>query len=620
MYHIKNRMRVVLLIILLLSTIGLYSQIEITGVVKDAKTKEPLIYCNIAVKGTAKGTITNTDGVFIISVDYPKDVLIISYLGYETISKPAESILNQKIILLSKNNIALQEVTVLPDNDFLYDILEKCRNNLINNKSNSTCKVFYTMETSSKTISLEYPPDKTIYYFSDSLESEIPVELLECFYNGNLNGVKVQELLFKSGRTAIASADNYFLTLNSSKAISKISLFDKNDYFPTIPLQLKKNNLRKSFQLELIQADSGFYQIGFSSISTDGFSGAIWIEPKTFNLLKVTLKAENTTIHPFSPIFSSDTIKDVSFDITAIYKKTSNSSVPDHIYFNYNFTYCSRRDSSVGLHNERWKKLTRVIHSNGMMYFYDIGKPFILPYFNYSDFFDDYNKMSFIPYNETFWKNNNILLLTENQKKNFDIIAKNGQNINFQIMHDRNSALSYLNFTDYGKFFEFYYAFWSSHKRIVPNTSSPQFELYSKERISRHIRSDLYQIKVQILLDIVESGDSLLCNTHTVFDNEQTFYHLPINQYTNAFINIYFDICEIERRKMQRAFDSGRYSLTQIDSIYNETQKNILNITSTYQNEVDLGENEEKFQKWNLYVMRNLNIDNIKMVEESIKK
>ena len=55
----------------------------ITGVIRDDATKEPLIGVNILVEGTTSGTVTGVDGDYSVSAE-PGDVLIISYLGYQT--------------------------------------------------------------------------------------------------------------------------------------------------------------------------------------------------------------------------------------------------------------------------------------------------------------------------------------------------------------------------------------------------------------------------------------------------------------------------------------------------------------------------------------------------------
>ncbi len=596
----------------------------IKGIVKDIQTKEPLGFCNIAVKGCKKGVITNIDGVFSITIDASKDVLLFSYLGYEPQSVQASMLLKKAEIYLQKKEITLKEVIIRADDESLYDIIEKCRKNLLKHKAVRTSKVYFGLETRSKLLSVEYPIDNnwTNLEIDSTLLKEKPVELLECYYNAQLKGSRVDELGFKNGRTALASNDNYFVNMGSSKAICEISLTNDNGMFPKIPLQLNKRGLRKNFFIELAYFDGKYYTIKFhpKNNSKNSFSGEVWIERETYNLFKINLKAENTVIHPFLPDFPRDSIYNVSFVISNTYKSDEELSFPDHFIFNYSISYCSRKDT-IFLHQ---KKVTSEIKSKSIMYFYDYDKPFILPYFEYTDKLfgrDDYYKISFIPYNGDFWNSNNILLQTEKQKQEYGLLSNQGELINYREGNYSSNFFAYLPGRDSLQgHFGFFYPFWNSHKRLVPKINSDNLKTYSKEKINSSIRSDLYNLKVQIMLDIVESGDSLLCKSYTVFDSEQTYYHLPLNFYSNAFFNIYFDIWEIERRTMQDKLNAGNLKISQINEIYNNTIENLNTISEKYIKEVNVGENEKMLKKWNDYVFDKLDIDNMKMVENSVKK
>lgn len=56
--------------------------VKVTGVIKDV-AGEPVIGANVVVKGTTNGIISDIDGNFTLSVR-SGDVLVISYLGYQT--------------------------------------------------------------------------------------------------------------------------------------------------------------------------------------------------------------------------------------------------------------------------------------------------------------------------------------------------------------------------------------------------------------------------------------------------------------------------------------------------------------------------------------------------------
>lgn len=79
--------------------------IQITGTVRDQESGEPLPGVNIIVKGTSRGTVTDIGGNFILDVD-PGQILILSYIGYDSQEITVVSAQNLNIDLIpSSNNI-----------------------------------------------------------------------------------------------------------------------------------------------------------------------------------------------------------------------------------------------------------------------------------------------------------------------------------------------------------------------------------------------------------------------------------------------------------------------------------------------------------------------------------
>ena len=82
----------------------------VTGKVVD-KNNEPLVGVNIRVLGSKNGTVTDIDGSYSISVTDNNQVLQFSYLGYKTVSAPAnKSVID---ITLAEDTQALNEVVVV---------------------------------------------------------------------------------------------------------------------------------------------------------------------------------------------------------------------------------------------------------------------------------------------------------------------------------------------------------------------------------------------------------------------------------------------------------------------------------------------------------------------------
>ena len=69
-------------VILLLTSVTVFAQTQITGHVADMKG-EAIIGANVTLKGTTNGTITDFDGHFTLNVNDPNGILAVSFIGYK---------------------------------------------------------------------------------------------------------------------------------------------------------------------------------------------------------------------------------------------------------------------------------------------------------------------------------------------------------------------------------------------------------------------------------------------------------------------------------------------------------------------------------------------------------
>jgi hypothetical protein len=91
--------------------------VTVNGVLKDAKTNDRIIYATITVPGTGIGTVSNSDGEFILKVSKASnvDVFEISHLSYATTRfKLSESLGKEKTFYLEPQAIMLKEISVIP--------------------------------------------------------------------------------------------------------------------------------------------------------------------------------------------------------------------------------------------------------------------------------------------------------------------------------------------------------------------------------------------------------------------------------------------------------------------------------------------------------------------------
>lgn len=89
----------------------------VKGLLTDKEmNNEPLPFANVMIKGTTIGTTTDEDGKYELNLDVGSYVLVMSFLGYETIETPIQIKSNQTIIvnktLSAGEGMMLQDVVV----------------------------------------------------------------------------------------------------------------------------------------------------------------------------------------------------------------------------------------------------------------------------------------------------------------------------------------------------------------------------------------------------------------------------------------------------------------------------------------------------------------------------
>jgi len=105
------QMKLFITTVFLLITVVVMSQINVRGVVTDAKG-EPLPGVNIQIKGAKSGTITDLNGKFGLKVDKVNDLLIFSFLGYQTKELKIDQS-KPMVVILQEESLSLNEVMVV---------------------------------------------------------------------------------------------------------------------------------------------------------------------------------------------------------------------------------------------------------------------------------------------------------------------------------------------------------------------------------------------------------------------------------------------------------------------------------------------------------------------------
>jgi hypothetical protein len=579
-------MKIILLALLSVLSCALSAQILkwpsiVEGRVLNKETKEPIAYANIYNKTFQVGTISNTDGYFRISVNGPSDLIFISIIGFKKQVLLQENKIMFYTIYLEESVQLLNEVRIVaPDDSYLFKLLDECKNTA--SKTNKAAKAYYELK---------------------SFVNDKQIELVEGFYNADVQGCDLTALNMKVGRFALKKYGNrLFTSQESSKAVTMIKMFRQNSYFPQNPLDLSRYKIKKYFYLELNKKyrnddlDS-IYVIGFRPKDSSGafFNGQIWINPLKKHIIKITLNCSNCRIHPFLPLFSTDSLTNVDIRITKTFKEFNEEIFFNHIDFNYHIDYISRRKEN---------NYSYAISTKAILYAYDYDNIFTIPKFEFADEnMRDYNKINAMPYNNFFWKKNDEFRLNDDKNQNQQFFNENEANSNRTLFAGNTSTKVSI--------FESPFIPWSENRillrEIVPDSL--------KNLGQSNLKSDQYNLSVKIFMDINSYADSTNILTATIFDPWDSYYHLSMDNSTICFINIYFDLYEIERRKFVKDLEISDKSNDVVQKLYRDLLLRLEKQKKQYLKEVERGTKQEEMVKWNKYIAKNLNVDNLKLFD-----
>ncbi len=141
MRHLKFTRVNSVLFLLMVAVQGLvFSQTELKNKIVDFTTLLPLENASIYVKNTTIGTVSNSDGKFVLLVpdSFKKDTLIISSIGYKTFKTTIEDFDSSLDIFLDPEIAALDEVLLVAEkrpetgNDIVLKALKELPDNLPN--------------------------------------------------------------------------------------------------------------------------------------------------------------------------------------------------------------------------------------------------------------------------------------------------------------------------------------------------------------------------------------------------------------------------------------------------------------------------------------------------------
>ena len=125
-------------LLLLVFSINTIAQTELRSKIVDFITYEPLESASIYIANSTIGSVSNTDGRFILSVpkELENDTLVISSIGYKSFKTLVSDFVNDEDIFLEEDIAALDEIVIIAEtrpktgNDIVLRAIEELPDNL----------------------------------------------------------------------------------------------------------------------------------------------------------------------------------------------------------------------------------------------------------------------------------------------------------------------------------------------------------------------------------------------------------------------------------------------------------------------------------------------------------
>ena len=245
------------------------------GKIIDSKKEEPVVYASVSVLNKPIGTISNTEGNFLLKIhpDQIRDTVVISCVGYSQIIMPAWKILDEDIIIMKPVSIRIKEIKVVSTTP--EKLLELVRQHIPDNYSNYSKLLpgFYreTVKQDGNYISV----------------SEAVVELLKAPYNTKTRSDMVR--IIKGRRSPEVKPFQWLnfklqggpFTMSQIDVVKTIETFIDPEYQQMYNYHITNN---------IWYNENPVYVLEFKpipSFESDGFAGEIYVHRETFAIVHV---------------------------------------------------------------------------------------------------------------------------------------------------------------------------------------------------------------------------------------------------------------------------------------------------------------------------------------------
>ena len=305
---------------------------SISGIIADGESLEPLPFATIGLKNKGKGTVSNSNGMFIMKItpDLLNDTLIVSYLGYIRSELPVSQALHDDLMVkMTREFISIPEIII--KNQIPQEIINKTVNAFRQNypRDPAYLTAFYR-EGVLKKRELQNYSEAVVNIYKSPYTGSVLGDQMKIFKSRKIENVKRSDTLAVRLKAGLSTC----LELDGVK-----NLFDflNRDNMPDYRYRLT----------DIVSwEDESAYEIEFEQredIDQPLYKGVVYINTDDFAILHAEFELNQALIHNMKESFIANSAKGfntwpVSVMYSVSYRKINGLYYLSHVRGDMLFT------------------------------------------------------------------------------------------------------------------------------------------------------------------------------------------------------------------------------------------------------------------------------------------
>lgn len=306
-------------------TTGIIPLRFITGVVFDGESKEHLPFATIGLKNEGKGTVTNSNGEFVlkISPENYDDTLVVSYLGYYAREIPVrQSLGNDFTIAMRSQFISIPEIII--KNQIPHEIIYKTIANIARNYGNTPAGMtaFYREGVMRKN-ELQTYSEAIIRIYKSAYYGTLLNDQIKILKSRKIENINITDSLAVRLKAGLSTC----LQLDGIKNGFDFMFLDNIEDYSYRLTDIVTYDEESAFEIEFGQREG--YEMPM-------FSGSLFIHTTDYALLKAEFGINQGYLQKMKGSFISDQSRDfttwpASIKYSVSYRKVSERYFLNHV-------------------------------------------------------------------------------------------------------------------------------------------------------------------------------------------------------------------------------------------------------------------------------------------------